>query len=103
MDTQPAFTENTPHARPEELLLEQTILLRQILTHLQEDRRNKRIWTTVEIVFSVLKYALVAFIAYSFFLFVTTLLNDTLTRVEKSVPTIPSFTIDSIPGLDKIR
>lgn len=103
MDRQPTITENTPHATPEDLIREQTALLRQILTHMQEERKNKRIWTTLEIVFSVLKYALMAFIAYSLFLFANNLLNDALTRVEKSVPTIPSFNVDSIPGLDKIQ
>ncbi|MFN7160673.1 MAG: hypothetical protein ACK4NC_03635 [Candidatus Gracilibacteria bacterium] len=105
MDTLPTTTTETSSvpASSEDQLREQTVLLRQILTHLQEDRRNRRIWSTLEIVFSIVKYAIMAFIAYSLFLFATNLLNDTLTRVEKSVPTLPSVNLQSIPGLDKIQ
>lgn len=99
----PNGTENMVHASAEEMLREQTVLLRQILISMQEERKSRRLWTTLGIASSVAKYLIAAFIAYSLFLFANNLLNETLARVGKSVPTIPSFDVNSIPGLDKIQ
>lgn len=87
----------------EDMMREQTLLLRQILEHLREEKKSRRIRSFLVLLFGVVKYVLILLILYMVYGYMVGILNESIARIEKSVPSIPSFSTDSIPGLDKIQ
>ena len=90
---------STPQERIEYLLEEQVRLLRIIAGDLEEERRIRRMKTLVRVVLEFCKYGVLLGTLWFSLWYAEQLLNSTLLQLQQSIPKVPEFRLDTVPGI----